>query len=82
MNRLFDLQSLLVSVQILSSALVCYEERCIFNHNWHLLVDFDCTGYCPCGCLVHVTDMNDLLSIISLCFLLLSFFVSVMRMTG
>src|SRR6267154_6789748 len=55
----------LVSVKVLSTALACYEERCIFNHNWHLLVDFDCIGCCPWGCNpVHVTDMNDLLSII------------------
>jgi hypothetical protein len=33
----------LVSVEIFDVALACYEERCIFNHNWHLLVDFDFT---------------------------------------
>jgi hypothetical protein len=59
----------LVSARILSTALACYEERCIFNHNWHLLVDFDCIGCCPCGCHpVHVTDMNDLLSTIFFAF--------------
>ena len=55
----------LVSVKILSIVPACHEERCIFNHNWHLLVDFDCIGCCPRGCNpVRVTDINDLLSTI------------------
>jgi hypothetical protein len=71
-----------VSVKFLSTTLACHEERCIFNHNWHLLVDFDCTRCCPRGYYpVHVTDMNDLLSIIFLYFLLLSQRASAMRIS-